>query len=230
MEKAHVQSLFDSIAHRYDLLNHLLSGGVDLYWRRKAVEQMRDIHPRRILDVAAGTADFAIAALRLKPEKVIGVDISERMLELGREKIGKRRLGSVIELRAGDAEALPFDEGSFDAAMVAFGARNFENLDRGLREMHRVIRPGGKIVVLEFSRPRAFPFKQIYLLYFRKILPLIGNSVSGHNEAYQYLSDSVMQFPEGVEFVARLSNVGFSRPGQKRLTFGIVTIYSGIRN
>jgi len=191
---------------------------------------MRDIHPRRILDVAAGTADFAIAALRLKPEKVIGVDISERMLELGREKIGKRRLGSVIELRAGDAEALPFDEGSFDAAMVAFGARNFENLDRGLREMHRVIRPGGKIVVLEFSRPRAFPFKQIYLLYFRKILPLIGNSVSGHNEAYQYLSDSVMQFPEGVEFVARLSNVGFSRPGQERLTFGIVTIYSGIRN
>jgi demethylmenaquinone methyltransferase/2-methoxy-6-polyprenyl-1,4-benzoquinol methylase len=230
VEKTYVRSLFDSIARRYDFLNHLLSGGVDWYWRRKAVDHLREVHPKRILDVAAGTADLSIAAMRLKPERVTGIDIAEQMLEIGREKVRRRGLESVIELQSGDAEALPFEAGVFDAAMVAFGVRNFENLDRGLREMHRVLRPGGKIVVLEFSVPKVFPFRQFYLFYFRRILPVIGKSVSGHDEAYKYLSDSVMRFPEGTEFISVLNKTGFIRTTEDRLTFGIVTIYSGIRD
>jgi demethylmenaquinone methyltransferase/2-methoxy-6-polyprenyl-1,4-benzoquinol methylase len=203
---------------------------VDLYWRRRAVEHLREVRPRKILDVATGTADFAIAALRLNPEHVTGIDISEKMLALGREKIRRRGLESVIALHPGDAETLPFPPESFDAAIVAFGVRNFEHLNDGLGQMHRILRPGGKIVVLEFSRPRSFPFRQLYLLYFRRILPLIGRSVSGHHEAYQYLSDSVMRFPEGDEFVGLLNTVGFRETGQTRITFGIVTVYYGIRH
>ncbi len=229
MEKQYVRSMFDSIAYRYDLLNHLLSGGIDLYWRRRAIEHLVDLQPRRILDVATGTADFAIAALRLKPEQIIGVDIAEEMLSRGREKLSKRGLSRAITLQTGDAENLEFATGTFDAAIVAFGARNFENLEKGLSEMHRVLRPGGRIVVLEFSRPDRFPLKQLYFLYFRRILPLVGRLVSRSNEAYTYLPTTVMQFPEGIAFVDILSRNGFERIQQHRMTSGITTIYEGTK-
>ena len=219
--------MFDAIAHRYDLLNHMLSGGADFYWRRKAVASLRDLRPRRILDVATGTADFAIAALRLKPDEVIGVDIAENMLAIGRAKIQRMGAGEVIHLRTGEAEHLEFGDNAFDAAMVAFGARNFEHLHQGLREMQRVLRPGGRIVVLEFSRPTAFPLRQLYLFYFRRILPLLGRSISKDRDAYTYLPDTVMKFPQGEEFLAILKEAGIRSPRQHRLTFGIVTIYTG---
>ena len=227
LDKNYVRSLFDSIAYRYDLLNHLLSGGVDFYWRRKAVECLRDLQPKRILDIATGTGDFAIAATQLKPERVVGVDLSQKMLELGNEKIRRKNLSSTIVLQAGDAEHLEFNTDSFDATIVAFGVRNFEDLEAGLREMYRVLRPGGRIAVLEFSKPSAFPFRQVYLFYFLKILPSIGRLVSKHKEAYQYLSDSVMEFPEGDEFLKTLRSIVFANTEAKRLTFGIVTIYCG---
>ncbi len=229
MEKEYVRSLFDTIAYRYDLLNHLLSGGIDLYWRRKAIEVLTDMHPKKILDVATGTADFAIAALRLHPSEVIGVDISEQMLEIGRKKIAQRRLAEQIRLESGEAERLRFEEWYFDAAIVAFGARNFENLGKGLSEMNRVLRKGGKIVVLEFSRPHAFPFRQFYFFYFKHILPLVGRMVSKDSEAYQYLPDTVMNFPEGKDFLTLLHHAGFSILQEQRLTFGIATIYSGVK-
>lgn len=229
MEKQYVRSLFDSIAHRYDMLNHLLSGGIDFYWRRKAVEHLQDIQPKTILDVATGTADFAIATMSLKPEKVIGVDIAEEMLRIGRGKLKKRGLENVITLHSGEAENIQFATSSFDATIVAFGARNFEHLEKGLREMRRVLRRGGKIVVLEFSRPRSFPFKQLYFFYFKAILPLVGKLISKHDEAYNYLPDSVMKFPDGEEFLNILRKVGFNKTMEERLTFGIATIYTGTK-
>ena len=229
MQQHYVRSLFDSIAYRYDLLNHLLSGGIDFYWRRRAVEHLRDLRPQRILDVATGTADFAIAGLRLHPKEVIGVDIAEKMLEIGREKLKKRGLDSAIKLQTGEAEHLSFKTGSFDATIVAFGARNFENLETGLSEMHRVLRPGGRIVVLEFSRPRHFPFKQIYFFYFKRVLPLVGRIVSKNDDAYTYLPDTVMKFPEGNSFMSILREIGFKDLIEERLTFGIATIYVGTK-
>ena len=227
MQKQYVRSLFDSIAYRYDLLNHLLSGGVDLYWRRRAIEHLRALAPSHILDVATGTGDFAIAALALKPESVVGVDIAEGMLNFGRQKLKRRGLEKSVSLRTGDAEHLSFDALSFDAAIVAFGARNFEHLDRGLGEMFRVLRPGGKVVVLEFSRPARFPFRQLYFFYFMKILPFIGRAVSNHREAYTYLPESVLRFPEGEEFLNVLRSAGFTNVAQQRLTFGIASVYIG---
>jgi demethylmenaquinone methyltransferase/2-methoxy-6-polyprenyl-1,4-benzoquinol methylase len=227
MEKQYVRSLFDSIAYRYDLLNHLLSGGIDFYWRRRAVEHLKDIQPKTILDVATGTADFAIATMRLKPEKVVGVDIAEEMLKIGRIKLHKRGLDSVITLHSGEAEQIQIETGTFDAAIVAFGARNFEHLEQGLSEMRRVLRSGGKIIVLEFSKPRAFPFKQLYFFYFKTILPLVGRLLSKHNDAYTYLPDTVMKFPEGETFLEILQKIGFADVEEERLTFGIATVYVG---
>jgi len=229
MQKEYVRSLFDKIAYRYDLLNHLLSGGVDLYWRRTAIQTLLAHHPERILDVATGTADFAIATMRLQPKEVIGVDISESMLEVGRKKISQKNLTKTIQLQSGEAEDLKFSSDRFDAAIVAFGARNFEDLDKGLCEMNRVLRAGGKIVVLEFSRPRVFPLKQLYFFYFKHILPFVGRLISKDKEAYQYLPDTVMKFPEGKDFLQRLLNAGFSSLQEQRLTFGIATIYSGVK-
>jgi demethylmenaquinone methyltransferase / 2-methoxy-6-polyprenyl-1,4-benzoquinol methylase len=227
MNREYVRSLFDSIAHRYDLLNHLLSGGIDAYWRRRAVGQLMPLRPQRILDVATGTADFAIAALRARPASVTGVDIAEGMLELGRRKIRRRGLEDRITLETGRAEELHYPDGSFDAAIVAFGARNFENLQAGLTEMLRVLRPGGMIVVLEFSRPRHFPFRQIYFFYFRRILPFIGRIVSGSPDAYTYLPDTVLRFPEGDDFLGILRSAGFASAAQQRMTFGIASLYTG---
>jgi demethylmenaquinone methyltransferase/2-methoxy-6-polyprenyl-1,4-benzoquinol methylase len=230
MDHSYVRALFNGIANRYDLLNRLLSGGTDMYWRRRAADRLRDLSPRRVLDVATGTADFAIAALDAGAEEVIGVDIAGAMLERGRTKVRARGLGGRITLQEGAAENLAFPDGTFDAAIVAFGARNFERLDDGLREMHRVVRPGGRVVVLEFSRPERPPFRQLYLFYFRRLLPLIGRTVSGHPEAYTYLPDTVMRFPEGEEFLALLRRAGFTETAQERLTMGIASIYIGTRS
>jgi demethylmenaquinone methyltransferase/2-methoxy-6-polyprenyl-1,4-benzoquinol methylase len=228
-KKETVRRMFDSIAYRYDFLNHLLSGGIDLYWRRKAIEELRSLQPKRILDVATGTADFAIAALRVDPYEVVGLDIAEEMLSHGRRKIAERKLEQRIRLQTGEAENLPFESESFDAAIVAFGARNFHDLAQGLSEMHRTLRHGGKIVVLEFSRPRHFPFRQIYFLYFLKILPLIGRAISKNKDAYRYLPETVMKFPEGSDFLEILQRVGFTSTLEHRLTFGIVSIYAGTK-
>ncbi len=226
VQKQHVRSLFDSIARRYDILNHLLSAGIDAYWRRRAISRLRPWTGGRILDVATGTADFAIAAARLAPREIVGVDIAEEMLALGRKKLSARGLSGLVALRKGEAESLPFPDGSFDGAIVAFGVRNFENLDAGLAEMRRVLRPGGKLLVLEFSRPGRFPVRQIYMLYFLRVLPFVGRLISGNGEAYAYLPESVMAFPEGAEFLAILQGAGFTNAAAERLTFGIASVYT----
>ena len=229
MQKEYVRTLFNSIASRYDLLNHLLSAGIDAHWRRKAVEHLRGIHPKRILDVATGTGDFAIAGLRLNPEEIVGVDIAEEMLAIGRKKIASRGLNGVITMEKAEAEKLPFADSRFDAAMVAFGARNFENLVAGIAEMRRVLRPGGMILVLEFSQPSMPLFRQIYFWYFRRILPIVGKMISGSPDAYTYLPRTVMAFPQGNDFLGVLTAAGFRSAEEERLTFGIASVYTGVR-
>ncbi len=221
-----VAAMFDDIAPRYDLLNRVLSMGIDQLWRDEAIRTLEADHPRRILDVATGTADLAIKALKLDPEKVVGVDISEAMLALGREKILKISAEDRIELRNGDAEKLPFSDSQFDAALVAFGVRNFENLDRGLREIRRVLAPSARLVVLEFSHPRAFPVKQVYKFYSHVILPFVGRVVSKNDAAYRYLPASVDVFPSGDAFLEKLREAGYVDAEWKPLTFGIAALYS----
>lgn len=228
-KKEQVAKMFDNISSRYDFLNHFLSLGIDKGWRRKAVALLRPLNPKQILDVATGTGDFALQALVLNPEKVTGVDISEGMLDVGRKKVREKNLDKRIELLKGDSENLPFGENKFDAVTVAFGVRNFENLERGLQEIYRVLRPGGQIVVLEFSRPRKFPFKQGYNFYFKAILPKIGRIVSKDKAAYTYLPASVEAFPDGDDFLRILKVVGFKNTQCKALTFGISSIYSGTK-
>lgn len=228
-KKQQVARMFDSISGRYDFLNHFLSLGIDIVWRRKAISQLKELHPRQILDVATGTGDFAIEALRLHPDKVTGVDISEGMLSIGRKKLKERNLDARIELRTGDSENLPFQDNFFDAVIVAFGVRNFENLEKGLGEMRRVLRPGGKVVILEFSRPSKFPMKQLYNAYFTTILPRIGRWISRDQAAYQYLPESVKAFPDGNDFLKILSDVGFKNPQCHSLTFGISSLYTASR-
>ncbi len=225
-----VERMFNSISRHYDLLNHLLSLGTDRSWRRKAVDMIgRHARPRTILDVATGTGDLAIEAMRLGTEKVIGIDLSSGMLEEGRRKIARKGYSGRIELLSGDALATGFPDETFEAAMSAFGVRNLEDTLRGLKEMFRVLRPGSMIMVLEFSRPSIFPLKQLYGFYFRRILPLIGRWVSGDPEAYSYLPDSVMSFPDNEKFLALLSSAGFIQVSQRRLSGGIASIYSGFR-
>ena len=228
-KKEQVAKMFDNISHRYDFLNHFLSLGIDKRWREKAIDFLRPSNPRQILDVATGTGDFALQALKLKPEKVVGVDISEGMLSVGRKKIANKHLEHLVELRSGDSENLPFAENKFDAVTVAFGVRNFENLNKGLNEIFRVLKPGGMLVVLEFSRPRKFPFKQLYRFYFRFILPRIGRVVSSDKAAYTYLPESVEVFPDGEDFIHILHQVGFKNTQCRSLTFGISSIYVGTK-
>lgn len=220
--------MFDNIAPRYDLLNQILSAGVHARWRKLTIDSLGAKQPKRILDIATGTADLAIEALRLQPDSVVGVDISEEMLAVGRKKLSERKLDERIELRYGDAEALDFEDESFDAAMVSYGVRNFGDLDQGLSEIRRVLKPGGQLAVLEFSRPSGIvaPF---FDLYFRKICPLIGRLVSKDMRAYSYLYESVQAFPSGQEFLDHLSKTGFSQATCKRLTFGISSLYIGTR-
>lgn len=224
-KKAQVEEMFDSISHRYDFLNHLLSLNIDKIWRKKAIKLLKPFQPKTILDIATGTGDFAIAAKRLNPEKVIGVDLSEGMLSIGREKLKRKGLDQLIQLQKGDSENLPFEDDSFDAVIVAFGVRNFENLEKGLNEIHRVLKPGGVLIVLEFSQPRKTPFKQFYFFYFDRILPLLGSAVSKDNRAYTYLPESVREFPDGDSFVSVLEKTGFEKCRWLPQTFGIASIY-----
>ncbi|MDJ1473581.1 bifunctional demethylmenaquinone methyltransferase/2-methoxy-6-polyprenyl-1,4-benzoquinol methylase UbiE [Cytophagaceae bacterium YF14B1] len=226
-KKEQVASMFNSISPKYDLLNRLLSFGIDIYWRKRAIKLLQSEKPKTILDIATGTADFAIEALKLNPDKIVGVDISEGMLAIGREKLKKRNLDKKIELRLGDSEKLPFSDNSFDAVIVSFGVRNFENLERGLADMFRVTRPGGTCVILEFSKPRSFPFKQFYDFYSYRIMPLIGKTVSKDDRAYRYLPESVRAFPDGKDFTSILDKVGFRKTRSIALTFGICSIYTG---
>jgi demethylmenaquinone methyltransferase/2-methoxy-6-polyprenyl-1,4-benzoquinol methylase len=228
-KKSQVAHMFNSIAGKYDFLNHFLSAGVDIYWRKKAINLVARNKPELILDIATGTADFAIEAMRLKPRKVIGVDISEGMLAVGREKLQKKQLSHVIELKSGDSENLEFEANQFDAVMAAFGVRNFENLEKGLSEMHRVLKPGGQVVILEFSKPKAFPFKQGYNFYFKHILPVFGKLISKDRAAYTYLPESVQAFPDGPDFTTILTQVGFKSTAWHPLTFGISSIYVGTK-
>jgi len=221
--------MFDNIAEKYDFLNHFLSLGVDKYWRRKAISMLEPYKPQLILDVATGTGDLAISALRLNPKKITGIDISDGMLEIGIKKLNRRSLNNVIELLQGDSENINYPDNHFDAAMVAFGVRNFENLQKGLGEIKRVLKPGAPFVILEFSKPSVFPIKQLYYFYFRYILPFIGKFFSKDNAAYTYLPDSVLKFPEGKEFLAVLKSMEFKDGFQKRLTFGISTIYFAVK-
>lgn len=218
--------MFNSIAHRYDFLNHFLSAGIDYSWRKKAIRLLGRSQPKTILDVATGTADLAIEAIKINPEKITGIDIAEDMLVVGRDKISKKGLSNLITLETGDSEAIQFEDSSFDAVMVAFGVRNFENLEKGLSEMCRVIRPGGIVMILEFSKPQKFPVKQLYHFYFRYILPTLGRMISGDRAAYAYLPDSVNQFPAGSEFLRILEKTGFKKGKHIPLTFGIASIYT----
>jgi demethylmenaquinone methyltransferase / 2-methoxy-6-polyprenyl-1,4-benzoquinol methylase len=226
-KREQVAEMFDSISPRYDFLNHLLSGGIDIYWRKKAIRLLQKEHPKTILDIATGTGDFAIEALALKPEKIIGVDISEGMLAVGRQKIQKLGRQDIIELRTGDSESLPFPDNYFDAVIVSFGVRNFENLLIGLTEMQRVMKQGGTCVVVEFSKPKSFPFKQVYNFYFKYILPTIGKVVSRDSSAYTYLPESVQAFPDGNDFLRLFEKAGYTNTKCIPLTFGICSIYLG---
>jgi len=224
-KKEQVSNMFNAIAHRYDFLNHVLSVGIDRLWRRRAVNNLKKYNPRNILDIATGTGDFAIASLRLKPESIIGVDISVGMLQYGNEKIAKKGLSHIIKLEQGDSENLQFDTETFDAITVGFGVRNFENIEKGLSEMLRVLKLGSVVAILEFSKPTAFPIKQLYWFYFKHILPTIGKLFSKDHRAYTYLPESVEEFPYGKEFESILIKVGFKNTKIIPVSFGIATIY-----
>jgi demethylmenaquinone methyltransferase / 2-methoxy-6-polyprenyl-1,4-benzoquinol methylase len=226
-KKEQVQQMFDNIAHRYDFLNRFLSLGIDKGWRKKAIKMLEAYQPKRILDVATGTADFAIATLKINPEEVIGVDISEGMLDVGRKKLTEKGIIN-IRLESGDSENLQFDDASFDAVIVAFGVRNFENLEKGLAEINRVLRPGGVAMILEFSKPKGL-FGVIFSIYNKTLLPLWGKLFSGDNAAYKYLPESVAAFPEGDEFKQIMTSVKYNNVTDRRLTFGICSIYTGLK-
>lgn len=226
-KKEQVAEMFNNISHRYDFLNHFLSLGIDILWRKKAIKLLKADQPKQILDVATGTGDFAIEALALNPDRVVGVDISSGMLDMGKEKMKRKKIDHIIEMQMGDSEKLLFEDNTFDATIVAFGVRNFENLKQGLSDMHRVVKPGGKTVIIEFSRPRTFPMKQLYSFYFKTILPVIGKLISKDQSAYTYLPESVDAFPDGQKFLDILSAVGYKKTECKPLTFGIASIYIG---
>ncbi len=227
-KKNQVANMFNSISKRYDLLNHVLSLGIDIYWRKKAIKLLKKDNPQVMLDIATGTGDFAIEAYKiLKPKSIKGIDISRGMLDVGIEKINKLNLEKVIDLQLGDSENLSFKDNVFDAVTVAFGVRNFQDLEKGLSEIYRVIKPEGKLVILEFSKPYVFPFKQLYNFYFSAILPLIGKLISKDNSAYTYLPNSVKAFPDGKTFVEIMKKEGFREVKWKPLTVGISSIYIG---
>ena len=225
-EQQHVTAMFDDIAPRYDFLNHLLSFNIDKIWRRKTARFITRHKPANILDLATGTADLAILLARSCPQaKITGLDLSENMLQIGQQKIKTKHLEQQITLNQGDACKLPFADNSFDAITVAFGVRNFQNLEKGLSEMQRVIRPGGHIAVLEFSTPTRILFKSLYSFYFHKILPIIGKTVSKNDSAYSYLPDSVSKFPQPEKFIALLSLHGLNCTQKQSLSGGIATLY-----
>ncbi|MBS7564560.1 bifunctional demethylmenaquinone methyltransferase/2-methoxy-6-polyprenyl-1,4-benzoquinol methylase UbiE [Mucilaginibacter sp. Bleaf8] len=229
-KKEQVADMFNNISKTYDFLNHFMSLGIDIIWRKIAINELKAVRPKHILDVATGTGDFAFEALSiLKPEKIIGVDISRGMLDIAEQKIKKRNLSHQFEVKLGDSEKLPFDGDEFDAVTVAYGVRNFENLEKGLADMLRVLKPGGKAVVLEFSKPKAFPVKQLYNFYFNYITPGIGKLFSKDARAYSYLPESVAAFPDGKSFTALMEKVGYKQTKNRPLLFGICSVYTGIK-
>lgn len=227
-KKEQVATMFDSIAKRYDFLNRFLSLGIDQGWRKKAISNFAGTPLHHLLDIATGTADMALMAYRqIKPTQITGIDISEGMMKYGRIKIEKKGLSDFIQLKLGDSTALPFEPNSFDGAMVAFGVRNFADLEKGLSEINRVLQPGSKLVILEFSQPTLFWFKPIYTLYMKWITPTIGKIFSGNKAAYTYLNESVIAFPEGSAFLTILEKAGFKNTHQQKLSLGICSIYCG---
>ena len=219
--------MFDDISSRYDFLNHFLSFGIDRMWRKKLVRLLGKNSPQEILDVATGTGDLALAIAKTGPKKIVGIDISGQMLEVGRQKIIKAGKSDMIIFHLADAEKIPFGDDSFDAISVAFGVRNFEDLEKGIREMHRVLRPGGWMFILEFSHPVSFPMKQMYYLYSRFFIPVMGRMISGNSNAYSYLPESVAAFPSGKKFVAVVEKAGLKNVSFLPLTMGIASIYYG---
>ena len=226
-KKQEVAEMFNNISKKYDFLNHFLSVGIDKIWRKKAVAQLKDLKPKRLLDLATGTGDFALALLKLNPEEIVGMDISEGMLEVGREKMKKKGVDNIISMQLGDSENLPFEDNYFDGLTVGFGVRNYENLEKGLADMLRVLRPGGRAVILEFSKPKKFPVKQYYKFHSKYLIPFFGKLFSKDNRAYTYLPDSIQAFPEGKDFEAILSKVGYKNVRSKIVSGGIATIYIG---
>jgi demethylmenaquinone methyltransferase/2-methoxy-6-polyprenyl-1,4-benzoquinol methylase len=227
-KKEQVAEMFDHIAPKYDLLNQVLSLGIHKGWRRKTVKNLVAIKPRLVMDVATGTGDLAIEVVKqLSPDKVVGVDISAGMMKLGEVKVKEKNLDKIISFQLGDSENLPFEENSFDAITVGFGVRNFAHLEIGMRGMYRVLKPGGMLCVLEFSKPHKFPMKQMTNFYYRFILPLIGRMVSSDKRAYTYLPESIQAFPEGPQFLEVMKKSGFSDVSWQPLTFGVASIYIG---
>jgi demethylmenaquinone methyltransferase/2-methoxy-6-polyprenyl-1,4-benzoquinol methylase len=227
-KKKQVATMFDTIAFRYDFLNRLLSAGIDVSWRKKAIRVLSNTGARNILDVATGTGDFAITSYKmLRPDQITGIDISDGMLEVGRKKISRLGLDARIHLLNGDCEAILFADDSFDAVTVAFGVRNFEHLEKGLSEIYRVLRPGGKLVVLEFSKPSLPIAKNLYNFYMKFITPKVGKLISKNGEAYSYLNNSVQRFPERGAFINILNQLQYRHSFYKTLSFGICTIYCG---
>jgi demethylmenaquinone methyltransferase/2-methoxy-6-polyprenyl-1,4-benzoquinol methylase len=228
-KKEEVAEMFDNISVKYDFLNHFLSLGIDKIWRKKAIKILGKNSPKVILDMATGTGDFAIEALKLNPEKVVGVDISPGMLAVGRKKMKQRKIDHIIDMQDGDSESLSFDDATFDAFTVGFGVRNFQNLNKGLTELLRVLKPGGTGLILEFSKPKKFPVKQYYKFHSKYIIPTIGKLISKDNAAYTYLPESVQAFPEGEEFKKIMSDIGFTAIKSKIVAGGIATIYYGYK-
>jgi demethylmenaquinone methyltransferase/2-methoxy-6-polyprenyl-1,4-benzoquinol methylase len=226
-KKEEVAEMFNNISSKYDFLNHFLSLGIDKLWRKKAVKLMKQVQPKRVLDMATGTGDFALESLVLKPTEIVGLDISEGMLDMGRQKMKKKGVDHIISMRLGDSEAIPYDDNYFDALTVGFGVRNFQNLEKGLSDMLRVIKPGGMAVILEFSKPKRFPIKHLFGLYSNHILPFIGKTVSKDARAYTYLPESVAAFPEGKDFESILLKLGYKDVKLTPVSGGIATIYTG---
>lgn len=227
-KKEQVRSMFDNIAPRYDLLNRILSFGVDVWWRKAAVRELTSFKPQHVLDVACGTGDFSIAVHKAGVPKVTGVDIAVEMWQRGNEKMLQKGIADAVQLTTGDAEELQYKDDTFDGATVAFGVRNFGDLEKGLREMRRVLKPGAPLVILEFSKPAVFPVKQLYNFYFKTICPFVGRLVSGDGRAYTYLYESVQSFPEGQSFTAIMEQAGYNQVKSKRFTFGICSLYTGL--
>ena len=220
--------MFDRIAGRYDVMNRFLSARTDIGWRRKAIKRLKKDNPKMILDIATGTADMAIMACKLlNPDKIVGIDISQQMLEEGRKKVDKEQLGDKIELLRGDSEAINFGENTFDAVMAAFGVRNFENLEKGLLEMSRVLKPGAQLVILEFSRPKQTAVRGLYNIYMKIVAPQVARWFKQNKEAYQYLCASANAFPERRNFIDILNKLGYCDTGYKSLSLGICCIYTG---
>ncbi len=227
-KKEQVAGMFNDIAYRYDFLNRFLSAGIDIWWRKKAIRELKHLNPKIILDVATGTADVAIMTTKiLKVNKITGIDISDGMLEIGRTKVKKHGLQKIIELINGDSEKIEFADDTFDAVTVAFGVRNFANLEKGLSEIKRVLKPGGKLVVLEFSQPKTAVVTQLYKVYMKIVAPNVGKLFSKNADAYKYLDESIKKFPEGKNFTLILDNLGYTNTYCKPLSLGICSIYCG---